>query len=82
MFVPGRTWASAATGARYPVQWQVNTPAGRFEVKALLDAQELDSRNSTGTLYWEGLAELLDGRQQRVGLGYLELTGYGAPLRL
>ena len=82
MFVPGRSWASAATGARYPVQWQVSTPAGRFEVKALLDAQELDSRNSTGTLYWEGLAELLDGRQQRVGLGYLELTGYGAPLRL
>ena len=81
-FSPGRSWASAASGARYPVQWQIDTPAGRFEVNALLDAQELDSRASTGALYWEGLAELLDSRHKRVGLGYLELTGYAAPLRL
>ena len=84
-FMPGRQWASAASaasGARYPVQWQIDCPAGRFEVNALLDAQELDSRASTGALYWEGLAELLDGQKKRVGLGYLELTGYAAPLRL
>jgi hypothetical protein len=33
---------------------------GRFGVRALLDAQELDGRASTGTVYWEGLSELLD----------------------
>ena len=81
-FVPGRVWASPAPGARYPVQWQVDTPAGRFEVRALLDAQEMDSRASTGTLYWEGLSDLLDARQQRVGSGYLEMTGYGGRLRV
>jgi len=81
-FTAGRTWASPASGARYPVQWQVDTPAGRFTVRALLDAQELDSSGSTGAIYWEGLSELLDVQGQRVGLGYLEMTGYAARLRM
>ena len=73
---------SALTGARYPVEWRLQTPAGRFVVRALLDAQELDSRRSTGTIYWEGLSELLDDRGRRVGLGYLEMTGYAGRLRM
>ena len=81
-FTPQRVWASPATGGRYPVQWLVETPAGRWTVRALLDAQELDSRGSTGTVYWEGLSELLDGGSARVGLGYLEMTGYVGRLSL
>ena len=81
-FTPRRSWRSPGTGATYPLQWQIDTPAGSFEVRALLDAQELDSRASTGTVYWEGLSELLDTRQQRVGIGYLEMTGYAGRLRL
>lgn len=81
-FTPGRVWASPASGARYPLQWQIDTPAGRFDVQALLDAQELDSRSGTGTVYWEGLAELRSAQQQRVGSGYLEMTGYAGRLRL
>ncbi len=81
-FTPLRTWASPATQARYPVQWRVDTPAGQFEVRARLDAQELDSRASTGTVYWEGLSDLFDAQGRRVGRGYLELTGYASPLRL
>ena len=81
-FTAGRRWQSPDSGTAYPVQWHVDTPAGRFEVRALLDAQELDSRHSTGTIYWEGLSELLGAQGRRVGLGYLEMTGYAAPLRL
>jgi predicted secreted hydrolase len=81
-FTPGRVWQSAASRASYPVQWQVETPAGRHTVRALLDDQELDSRASTGAIYWEGLSELLDERGRRVGLGYLEMTGYAARLKL
>jgi predicted secreted hydrolase len=77
-----RHWLSPASQARYPVQWQIDTPAGRHTVRALFDAQELDSRQSTGAFYWEGLSELLDTQGRRVGLGYLEMTGYAAPLRL
>lgn len=75
-------WTSGATRARYPVRWRVDTPAGRFEVRALVDAQELDGRNSTGTVYWEGLSALFDADGRRVGTGYLEMTGYALPLRL
>jgi predicted secreted hydrolase len=81
-FEPLRHWSSPATGARYPVHWRVQTPAGVFEVRALLDAQELDGRGSTGTVYWEGLSALEDAAGRRVGLGYLEMTGYAGRLRL
>jgi predicted secreted hydrolase len=81
-FTPQRFWTSPLTNARYPVEWQVDSPAGRFTVKALLDAQELDSRSSTGTVYWEGLSDLLDAQGQQVGRGYLEMTGYAQRLVL
>jgi predicted secreted hydrolase len=79
---PGRRWRSPASGATYPVEWAVDCPAGRFTVQALADAQELDSRASTGTVYWEGLSALRDAQGRRVGLGYLEMTGYAGRLAL
>lgn len=81
-FTPLRSWSSPATGASYPVEWAIRTPAGSFKLRALFDAQELDSRASTGTVYWEGLAELLGPGGARTGLGYLEMTGRAQPLRL
>jgi predicted secreted hydrolase len=82
VFEPGRRWRSPTSGGDYPVAWTVRTPAGRFTVQALLDAQELDSRSSTGTVYWEGLSELRDATGHRTGLGYLEMTGYAGRLVL
>jgi len=82
MFTPGRRWSSGSSKASYPVEWTVDTPAGRHTVRALLDDQELDSRASTGAIYWEGVSDLLDGRGARVGRGYLEMTGYAAALKL
>jgi predicted secreted hydrolase len=82
LFTPRRTWQSPASNARYPVEWDVLTPLGRHMVRAVLDDQELDSRASTGAIYWEGLSDLLDARGSRVGRGYLEMTGYAAPLTL
>ena len=73
---------AAQTGARYPVEWRVASPAGEHTVRARLDAQELDARASTGNIYWEGLSRLLDARGQQVGQGYLEMTGYAQRLRL
>ncbi|MEO7850753.1 MAG: carotenoid 1,2-hydratase [Rubrivivax sp.] len=81
-FTPLQRWRSPASEADYPLHWRLQTPVGDFEVRALLDAQELDSRASTGTVYWEGLSELLDAQGRRVGLGYLEMTGYAGRLRL
>ena len=79
---PGRVWTSPGSRARYPVEWRVDTPAGRYRVKSLLDAQELDSRASTGSIYWEGLSELQDEQGRPIGRGYLEMTGYAGRLSL
>jgi predicted secreted hydrolase len=85
-FTPGRTWRSASSKATYPVAWTVNTPAGRFKVQSLLDNQELDGNGNgnsgTGSVYWEGLSELLDVNEQVIGRGYLEMTGYAGALQL
>jgi len=75
-------WTSPRTRAVYPTRWRIDTPAGTFTVRALLDDQELDGQGSTGTVYWEGLSELLDASGKPVGRGYLELTGYAQALKL
>lgn len=81
-FSPQRRWTSPLSQASYPVEWIVRTPADFYTVKALLDNQELDSRASTGAIYWEGLSDLFDSNGKRVGRGYLEMTGYSRRLRL
>jgi predicted secreted hydrolase len=79
---PQRFWTSPHTRARYPVEWIVRTPADFYTVKAVIDPQELDSRQGTGTVYWEGLSDLFDSNGKHVGRGYLEMTGYAQRLVL
>ncbi|MBI5276099.1 MAG: carotenoid 1,2-hydratase [Burkholderiales bacterium] len=81
-FSPQRRWTSPVSGARYPVEWIVRTPADFYTVKAVIDNQELDSRASTGAIYWEGLSDLYTSNGRKVGRGYLEMTGYAHRLRL
>lgn len=80
-FVPLRTWRSPRTGAAYPVAVEVRTGPVKWALQPLQDDQELDARQSTGSVYWEGAVTLRrDGRP--AGRGYLELTGYMKPLKL
>jgi predicted secreted hydrolase len=82
VFDPQRRWTSPLSQASYPVEWTVRTAAGTYTVRAVIDNQELDSRGSTGAIYWEGLSDLIDSDGKRVGRGYLEMTGYARPLRM
>lgn len=79
-FRPLQRWRSAATGAIYPVAQEVSVrlPEGvrRFPLIPLFAAQELDGRRSGLPVYWEGAVRTTGGR------GYLELTGYAAPLAM
>jgi predicted secreted hydrolase len=79
---PERSWRSPATNGLYPVEWTVQTPAGQHRVQGLADAQELDNRARTGTVYWEGISRVLDEQGRSVGVGYLEMTGYAGRLQL
>jgi predicted secreted hydrolase len=81
-FSAQRRWTSPLSRASYPVEWIVRTPADFYRVTAVIDDQELDSRASTGGIYWEGLARLADSNGREVGRGYLEMTGYAQRLRI
>mgnify|MGYP000004500366 FL=1 len=58
-----------------PVAWRLRVGTRAFELAPLLDDQELDSRGSTGAVYWEGAVRLVEAGRER-GRGYLEMTGY------
>ncbi|MCE2867939.1 MAG: carotenoid 1,2-hydratase [Oxalobacteraceae bacterium] len=80
-FTPVRYWRSPRTQARYPVEVTLEIGQQRWQLRPLQDDQELDSRQSTGAVYWEGAVSLVrDGRPD--GRGYLEMTGYVKPLKL
>jgi predicted secreted hydrolase len=80
-FVPVRTWQTPRTGTRYPVEWHVQSGTRELDLKPLMDDQENDTRLSTGAVYWEGAVQAYEAGHP-AGHGYLELTGYQAPLDL
>jgi len=79
-FTPRETWKSPRTGTTYPVTMDVAIAGETWHLEPLLKDQELDARESTGTLYWEG-AVRVEGPHGERGRGYLELTGYAERLR-
>ncbi len=80
-FTPVRTWRSPRTNTPYPVSMTIKTGALTWRLDPLMDDQELDSRQSTGAVYWEGAVRVSrDGAD--VGRAYLELTGYANALRI
>jgi predicted secreted hydrolase len=76
-----RRWRSPRTGVEYPVAMRVRVGGVDYTLEPLMDDQELDSRLSTGTIYWEGAVRMHQDRRE-VGRGFLELTGYGKALKL
>jgi predicted secreted hydrolase len=81
-FIPQRTWRSPRTNTVYPVAETVRTGPLTWQLQPLLDDQEMDTRDSTGSAYWEGAVTVTHAGQAVAGRGYLELTGYQAPLTL
>jgi len=74
------TWTSPKTGAPYPAGWRIDIPGQQLviDLTPTLADQELDTRPSTGVVYWEGSQKVAATRSgQRVGgEAYVELTGY------
>ena len=79
------SWTSERTGATYPSGWRIRVPSAALDVvlePVVLD-QELDTRATTGVVYWEG-AQTVEGTHEGrpiSGRAYVELTGY-APTEL
>jgi predicted secreted hydrolase len=80
-FTPQQRWKSPHTQAEYPVATLIATGPEQWQVSPLQQDQELDSRRSTGAVYWEGAVTVTRGGKP-AGRGYLELTGYVRPMKL
>ncbi len=81
-----KTWTSPRSKTTWPVAQRIDIGGANpfaIVVEPTMPDQELDSRGSTGTIYWEGAvrvhADAAEG--PTIGRGYLELTGYFAPLK-
>jgi RND superfamily putative drug exporter len=78
--LPTGTWQSPRTGAVYPSGWEVSVPGEGLwiDLTPTVADQELDTRTTTGVVYWEGsqiVQATRDGRPLG-GQAYVELTGY------
>jgi predicted secreted hydrolase len=77
---PIGSWLSPHSQTTYPSGWTVDIPERdlHLTLKPVLADQELDTRRTTGQIYWEGEVSI-DGRSHGsplAGKGYVELTGY------
>jgi len=77
-----RSWTSPETGATYPAGWTIRVPGAALviELRPTVADQELDTRATTGVVYWEGsqvVSATRDGRSIG-GQAYVELTGYAS----
>ena len=76
------TWPSPATASVYPAGWLLRLPGEGLEIELVpaVAQQELDTRSTTGVVYWEGSQRVSATRDGRPlgGEAYVELTGYAA----
>lgn len=75
-------WRSSDTGADYPAGWHIEIPGESLVIDLVptIAAQELDTRATTGVIYWEGSQRVTVTRDGAPigGEGYAELTGYAS----
>jgi predicted secreted hydrolase len=78
-------WTSPATGATWPAGWSLALPQERLaiELEPTVAHQELDTRATTGVIYWEGSQRVTATRDGAPlgGFAYVELTGYAEAAR-
>ncbi len=74
------SWTSPVTGTTWPAGWTVTLPGENLEVRLQpsVAQQELDTRATTGVVYWEGSQRVSATRAGKAlgGEAYVELTGY------
>ena len=74
----GSSYLSPSTGRRYPALWQVFADDYAIVVTPTVPDQELDTRATTGVIYWEG-SETVAATKAGAPVGgeaYVEITRY------
>jgi predicted secreted hydrolase len=80
---PNAQWSSTKTGRTYPSGWTIGIADLEILLAPVLQDQELDTRATTGVVYWEG-AQTVSVRRPATpgapltgGEAYVEITRYG-----
>jgi predicted secreted hydrolase len=60
-------------GVSWPLQWRLALGERVLRIRAAVPDQRMD----TAVVYWEGLVGVFEESGERIGKGYMELTGYG-----
>ena len=76
-----KNWRSPRSGAIYPIEQSIFINKVEYGIIPIMNDQEVDALQSTGNYYWEGAVTMISGKKE-IGVGYLELTGYAAPLSI
>ena len=80
LVTPTASWTSPHTGAAYPAGWHLIVYGQHLEIdlRPTVADQELDTRATTGVIYWEGSQVVRATRNGAPvgGQAYVELTGY------
>jgi predicted secreted hydrolase len=75
-------WRSPTTGTDYPAGWKISVPGERLaiDLAPTVAEQELDTRATSGVVYWEGSQRVIAtiGGRPVGGQAYVELTGYAS----
>ena len=73
-------WASTQSQGRYPVQWHVSVPSLGLQIEVATPVPSQELSGTIGPSYWEGAIDItgLRAGSPLHGVGYLEMTGYGA----
>ena len=72
------SWASPRTGRTWPSGWRLTVGDYVITLQPTVDDQELDTRATTGVIYWEG-SQVVTATRNGEPLGgeaYVELTRY------
>lgn len=73
-------WKSKKTGITYPAGWNIAVPKLKINLKITpyVNEQEVDSRLTTPTSYWEGACKVEGTKKGKKieGKSYVELVGY------
>jgi predicted secreted hydrolase len=79
--LPVEYWTSKRSGSRYPIKWKIAIPSLNLSLDctAAIPDQELVSEDRSGPTYWEGAVQYTG---TTTGVGYLEMTGYGSPVKM
>lgn len=79
---PGKTWTSAVSGGRYPVEWTVEAPSIGFKAEVHTPLSQQEIAGGYASVYWEGAIDVEGTRLGRPlrGVGYLEMTGYAGSI--